>query len=115
MLVGAFLTFTLVAIMGLLMAGDVWKGVSVGSFYPRLHAGAALVGSGLVIAAAFIDGDTRLYNNIGLAVVIIGLGLYMGFCAKKGKPVPKGILAAHAGLAVICYLLLVAYTFNIKM
>lgn len=111
MLVGAFLTFTLVAIMGLMMVCDVWKGISVGAFYPRLHAGAALLGSALVIAAA-LDGDTRLYINIGMAVVIIGLGVYMGFCAKKGKRAPKGVIVAHAGLAVICYLLLGFYTFG---
>ncbi len=88
MLFGSLFVFTMVALMGLSIVGDTWKRRSVGAVLPRLHAAAALFGSALVIGAV-PDGDTRLYNNIGMAVVTI-----------------------HAGLAVACYLLLGFYALN---
>jgi hypothetical protein len=109
MLMGALAVFTLVAAMGLVMVRDVWRGQAVDPMYPMLHAGAALLGSGLVIAAA-LAGDTRLYANIGLAVVIIILGALMGLSSKKGKKVSRVILMAHGGLAVACYGLLAFFT-----
>jgi hypothetical protein len=111
----ALFVFTMAALMGLGMYADVWKGRSVGKFFPRLHAATAIFGSALVIYAAVVEGDTRLYNNIGMAVVIILLGVYMGFRTHKGKPVPKAVLLAHAGLAVGCYLLLGVYALNINI
>ncbi|UZR28921.1 hypothetical protein [Methylococcus mesophilus] len=111
MLVGALAVFTLVALMGLAMICDVWAGRPVEPAYPILHGVASLVGSALVIVAA-LEGDTRLYLNIGMAVVIIGLGLLMGLTAKKGKRVPRAILVAHVGLAVTCYLALGFFAFN---
>jgi len=111
LLISSLFVFTLVALMGLSMVGDVWAGRSVGAVFPRLHAAAALFGSTLVIGAA-LEGDTRLYNNIGMAVVIILLGVYMGVRTHQGKRAPKGIIIAHAGLAVACYLLLGYYALN---
>ena len=109
MLMGALATFTLVALMGLVMVRDAWRGYAIDPMYPPLHAGAALVGSGLVLAAA-LAGDTRLYANIGLAVVIILLGVVMGIASKRGKKVSRAILLAHGGLAVACYGLLAFFT-----
>ncbi len=111
MLMGALAIFTLVAVMGLSMVISAWRGYEIEPGYPILHGAAALVGSALVIVSA-LDGDTRLYVNIGMAVVIILLGVAMGVFAKKGKKAPKGILVAHAGLAVVCYGLLGFFTFN---
>ncbi len=108
MLMGSFSTFTLVAVMGLFMLRDAWKGNAIEPFYPVLHAVAALVGSAMVIFLA-LDGDTRLYANIGMAVVIILLGVVMGLASKKGKRVPKSVLVMHMGLAVACYGLLGYY------
>ncbi len=102
MLMGALAVFTLVAAMGVGMVCDVWRGRAVEPVYPLVHAGAALFGAVLVIAAA-VKGDTRLYTNIGLAVVIIALGVLMGFYSKNGKRVPRAVIVAHAGLAVVCY------------
>ena len=72
---------------------------------PLIHGAISLLGSMLVIAAA-LQGDTRLYVNIAMAVVIILLGLTMGYASKKGKRIPRLVLLAHAGLAVGCYALL---------
>ncbi|BBA32160.1 uncharacterized protein sS8_0192 [Methylocaldum marinum] len=111
MLMGALAVFTLVAGMGLMMVLDVWRGRRVGTAYSMLHAAAALLGSALVIAVA-LDGDTRLYANIGMAVVIILLGVAMGFAVKKGKRAPRLVLMAHAALAVACYGLLGFFALN---
>jgi hypothetical protein len=111
MLMGALAVFTLVAVMGLMMIMDVWRGRRVGMAYSMTHAAAALLGSALVIAVA-LDGDTRLYANIGMAVVIILLGVAMGFAVKKGKSAPKLVLMAHAALAVACYGLLGFFALN---
>lgn len=111
MLMGSLATFTLVAFMGLAMFRDVWRGIPVEPAYAKLHAVASLVGSALVIAVA-ADGDERVYANIGMAVAIILLGLAMGFAAKKGKKVSKGLLMSHVGLAVSCYLLLGFFALN---
>ncbi len=70
-----------------------------------VHGAASLLGSALVIAAA-LQGNTRGYINIAMAVVIIALGLAMGYASKSGKKVPRLILLTHAGLAVGCYGLL---------
>ncbi|MCX7113543.1 MAG: hypothetical protein NTX45_26285 [Proteobacteria bacterium] len=111
MLMGAFAIFTLVAVMGLSMIPSVWRGYAVEPGYPVLHGAISLVGAALVIFAA-LGGDTRLYVNIGLAVVIILLGVTMGVLGKKGKKPPKGIIAAHVGLAVACYGILGFFAMN---
>lgn len=111
LLAGSFAVFTLVALMGLSMVWDVWRGFAVGSSYALAHGAAALLGSVLVIYAAF-TGDTRLYVNIAMAVIIIALGVWMGFLAKRGQRIPRLILIAHAGLAVACYAVLGFFVFN---
>jgi hypothetical protein len=111
MLMGALAVFTLVAVMGLSLVPGVWRGDPVDPGYPILHGAASLLGSALVIVAA-LGGDTRLYVNIGIAVVIILLGVTMGVFSKKGKKPPKLILVSHVGLAVACYGILGFFTFN---
>lgn len=111
MLMGALATFTLVAVMGVMMVLNMVRGLPPDPHYPKLHAASALVGSGLVIVPA-LEGDERLYLNIGLAVVIILLGLVMALASKKGKPISKPILVTHAGLAVACYGILGFFALN---
>jgi NhaP-type Na+/H+ or K+/H+ antiporter len=111
MLVGAFAVFTLVAVMGLSILSNVWRGYPVELGYPLLHGFAALLGSALVIVSA-LGGDARLYLNIGLAVIIILLGVVMGLLVKKGKKAAKPILLAHVVLAVACYGILGFFAFN---
>ena len=111
MLMGAFAVFTLVAVMGLSIVHSFWRGYPVEPFYPVLHGATSLFGSALVILTA-LAGDERLYLNIGLAVVIILLGVTMGVLGKKGKKVPKALLLSHVGLAVACYGILGFFTLN---
>lgn len=111
MLMGALAIFTLVAGMGLMMFFDVWRNREGDRVYPAFHGVAAVIASALVIAAA-LNGDTRLYLNIGLAGIIIALGVWMGLLRQRGRSVPRAVLALHALLAVGCYGILAFYTFN---
>ncbi|WNV05699.1 hypothetical protein RP726_04580 [Candidatus Methylospira mobilis] len=101
----ALLVFTLVAIMGLFLAVDHFKGRPSDRQFAVAHAILAVIGSALVILDA-LQGDTRVFINIGLAVVIIALGLVLSIRKHKTGVAPKGILFAHAALAVVCYLIL---------
>jgi len=105
MLLFALLIFTLVAIMGLFLACDHFRGLPSDRSFAVVHAILSLIGSALVIFAA-LEGDVRVYINIGLAVIIIGLGVLLSVTKKKTGTAPKGILIAHASLAVVCYLIL---------
>ncbi len=110
MLVMSLAIFTVVAVMGLGMATDVFKGRGTPKMYALTHAGFAAVGSLLVILAA-LGGDNRVWINIGMAVVIIVLGGLLSLRRHKGEA-PKGILTLHAGLAVVCYLILAYNAFT---
>lgn len=111
MLIGALAVFTLVAVMGLSMVFSVWRGADSDPGYAALHGIVALIGSAMVIVTA-LEGDTRLYLNIGLAVVVIVLGAVMGIYAKKRRKAPKLILLAHVGLAIVCYGALAFFALN---
>jgi hypothetical protein len=67
----------------------------------------ALFFSVLVILAA-LGGDHRVWINIGLAVVIIPLGVWL--CYRRSRGIhPKGLVVIHGGLAVACFLILAYY------
>lgn len=110
MLMLALGAFTIVAVMGLLMATDVFKGIGTSRLFALTHAGMAALGSALVIVAA-LGGDNRLWINIGLAVAIIGLGVYIAMQRAKGIH-PKALVLVHGGTAVVCYLILAYNTFT---
>jgi hypothetical protein len=111
MLVLSLAIFTIVAIQGLLLAVDVFKAQDSSVLFARIHAGLALLGSALVIAVA-LQGDTRVYINIGLAVAIIGLGFYIALQRNKGRH-PKALVALHGGTAVACYLILAYFALGL--
>ena len=111
MLILSLAIFTVVAVQGLLLALDVFKARGSSALFARVHAGLALLGSALVIGAA-LEGDSRVLINIGLAVAIIGLGVYIGLQRAKGIH-PKGLVAIHGGSAVVCYLLLAYFALGL--
>lgn len=104
MLIFAVAVFTLVAVMGLGMALDLFKGRGSPRQFALTHAGFAALGSLLVIIAA-LQGDLRVVINIIMAVVIIGLGVLLSLRRAKGEH-PKNLAMLHGGLAVVCYLIL---------
>lgn len=110
MLMMALGIFTLVAVMGLGLIIDLFKGRSSSKTYAVVHAGFALAGSALVILSA-LAGDSRVVVNIGMAVAIIVLGGVVSLRRHKGKPA-KSLALAHGGLAVVCYSILVYFVFS---
>jgi multisubunit Na+/H+ antiporter MnhG subunit len=112
MLVASAVVFTIVALLGLSMAADVFKGRSSSTPSRLAHVSLALLGSALVIIATFF-GDHRLLINIALALIIIPLGLVL--CYKRSKGVqPKGLVIVHGGLAVGCFVILAYFAFGPK-
>lgn len=109
MLMGALAAFTLVALLGLLLLAKVWRGCFVDPGLLLLHAGIALLGAAMVVVVA-LQGDARLYTNIGMALIIIPQGLWMSFRRRKTGIVSKGMLLLHTALAVACYALLAYFT-----
>lgn len=102
--------FTIVAGFGLRLAKDVFTGQISSSRSRFLHVGTAAAGSVLVIASA-LNGDQRLWINIGLAVVVIALGVAL--CYQRAKHLqPKALVVAHGGIAVFCYAILAYFVFS---
>lgn len=100
--------FTVVALIGLIMACDVFRKKPTSPIFKVLHVVFVLIGALAAIVAAF-SGDTRVWINIVIALVIIGLGALLFAKRSKGEH-PKGVVIVHGGLAVTCYLLLAYFT-----
>lgn len=105
LMTAALSVFTLTAVLGLLIALDIFRGKQPAPSASIVHGLTALLGSVFAIGAA-LNGETRIYINIILAVVIILLGVIAVVKRHKTGVAPKGILALHILLALGCYLIL---------
>lgn len=110
LMTAAFCVFTLTAVLGLLIAFDIFRGRQPSPSSSVVHGITALVGSVFAIGAA-LSGETRIYINIVMAVVIILLGVMAALKRRKTGVAPKGLLAIHILLALACYLMLGATVF----
>ena len=72
-----------------------------------VHIAATAIGAVIALVAALM-GDTRLWTNIILAVIIVALGAYMAL-GKLTKSSAKTILLLHAGIGITCYVIFVYY------
>lgn len=106
--------FTIVAAVGLALAIDLFRGVPTGKDITLVHAGMAVLGALFAIGAALL-GDSRVYINIALVVVIVLLGFTAATKRHKTGVVPKPLILTHAGIAVICYLILAATVFGVNL
>ncbi len=106
--------FTLVALLGALIAYDLFRNVPVDRTLILTHAGLAVLGAALAIGAAAL-GDTRVYTNIALVVVIALLGFTAATRRYKTGQLQKPLILAHASLAVVCYLILAAIVFGVNL
>ncbi len=114
LLTASLAAFTVVAVLGVLIAADLLRGRPVERQFILTHAGIAVLGALLAIGAA-LQGDKRVYINIALVVVIVILGVMAGHKRYATGQVQKGLILAHAALAVICYLILAANTFGFNL
>ena len=97
----ALSAFTILAIMGMIQAVDIFRGAYTEKTFAVAHGLLSLVGSAIVIFATLTGGDERAWINIGLAVVIPGLGLLLSKRRSERLPI-KTLVVAHGGLAVVC-------------
>jgi len=114
LLTSSLAAFTLVAVLGVFMAYDLFKGNPVSRTVVLTHAGIAVLGALLAIGAA-LAGDSRVFINIALVVVIVILGVTAAHKRHTTGQVQKGLLLAHAGIAVVCYLILAATVFGFNV
>ncbi|MCX8048675.1 MAG: hypothetical protein N3A55_03310 [Methylohalobius sp.] len=113
-LTGSLAAFTVAALLGALIAFDLFRGRPVDRAIILTHAGMAVLGALLAISAALM-GDKRVYLNIALVVVIALLGFTAATRRYKTGQVQKPLLLAHAGIAVVCYLILAAVVFGVNI
>lgn len=114
MLTISLLIFTVVAVLGLMNAGNLLGGKPRAGGLATLHGALALIGSALVIyagLAGLADGKP-VFINIMMAVVIIILGVTISLRRMRGRAPGTSLVLGHAGLAVVCYLILAAFVFN---
>lgn len=114
MLTASLAAYTLVAVLGFLIALDLLRGFPIDRKIVLIHAGIAVFGALLLIGAA-LGGDSRVYANIGLVAIIAPLGFLAATKRYKTGVVPKNLILAHAGLAVVFYLLLVSVVAGVKV
>ncbi|WP_022947840.1 hypothetical protein [Methylohalobius crimeensis] len=114
LLTASLAVFTVVALLGLTIALDLFRGYPVDRRVVLTHAGLAVFGAALAVGAALL-GDKRVYVNIALVVVIVILGFLAASRRYKTGQVQKGLIVGHASMAVICYLILAAVVFGLNL
>ena len=107
LMTAALCVFTLTAVLGLCIAFDLFRGKPAAPSASIIHGITALVGSVFAIGAALL-GETLVYINIVMAVVIILLGVGAALKRRKTGVAPKALLTVHILLALVCYLILAA-------
>jgi hypothetical protein len=111
----AVLIFAIGAVGGLILASSVLRGRLASWGLSLLHA--ALGATGLVLTAIVVlQGSTDLASIIPIALLILVVAALAGFFlasyhARKISP-PRPAVVAHAGVAVIGFLLLLGGVFH---
>lgn len=111
MLMFSLAIFTLVALMGITLGIDAFKGRESSRQFALVHGVLAALGAALVIGA-FWQGDGRVLTNIYLAVPIFLIGICLSSKRALGRSA-KGSVVVHGGAAVVCYVILAYYTLGL--
>jgi hypothetical protein len=116
MLTIAVLIFAIGAVGGLVLANSVLRGRLAPWALSLLHA--ALGATGLVLTAIVVlGGSTDVAKIIPIALIILVVAALGGFFlasfhARKATP-PKAAVVAHAGIAVVGFVLLAGGAFHL--
>lgn len=111
----AVLVFAIGAVGGLVLANSVLRGRLASWALSLLHA--ALGATGLVLTAIVVLGPDRgTAQIVSIALLVLVVAALAGFFlvsyhARKASP-PRGAVIAHAGVAVIGFLLLLGGAFH---
>jgi len=116
MLTIAVLVFAIGAVGGLILANSVLRGRMASWTLSLLHM--ALGATGLVLTAIVVLGSsTDVAKIVPTALIILVVAAFAGFFlasyhARQASP-PKGAVIAHAGVAVVGFLLLAGGVFHL--
>jgi FtsH-binding integral membrane protein len=116
MLTIAVLVFAIGAVGGLILANSVLRGRMASWALSLLHM--ALGATGLVLTAIVVlGGSTDVAKIVPTALIILVVAALAGFFlasyhARQASP-PKGAVIAHAGVAVVGFLLLAGGVFHL--
>lgn len=116
MLTIAVLVFAIGAVVGLVLANSVLRGRLASWGLSLLHA--ALGATGLVLTALVVLGESAdVASIVSTALLILVVAALAGFFlasyhARKVSP-PKAAVVAHAGIAVVGFLLLAGGVFHL--
>lgn len=111
----AILVFAIGAVGGLILANSVLRGRMASWALSLLHA--ALGATGLVLTAIVVlGGSHEVAKIVPIALLILVVAALAGFFlasfhARKASP-PRPAVIAHAGVAVVGFLLLVGGAFH---
>lgn len=111
----AVLVFAIGAVGGLVLANSVLRGRLASWTLSLIHA--ALGAAGLVLTAIVIFGGANdVPSIVPIALLILVVAALAGFYlasvhARKASP-PRGAVLAHAGVAVVGFLLLAGGAFH---
>lgn len=103
----AVLAIGIVIIFGFLMVSKRKSKQPVPTSYKAIHIVGTIIGAVIALIAALM-GDTRIWVNVILAVLIVVLGVFMGL-GKLTKSTAKPVLYSHAVIAIVCYTIFLYY------
>ena len=112
----AVLIFAIGALGGLVMANRIFRGQLAPWALSLLHA--ALGAAGLVLTAIVVlGGATDVASIVPIALLILVVaalaGFYLASIHLRNTPPAKGAVVAHAGIAVVGFLLLAGGAFSL--
>lgn len=110
MLIPAIVVFALAAVIGLTLAVAHFRGGFPPVGGAVIHGALAATGLGLLFVAVFLRGATGPAQWAFFILLAAGLGgfvLALGFHARKQR-LPSALVAGHAMIAVVGFLVLVA-------
>jgi FtsH-binding integral membrane protein len=115
MLTIAVLIFAVGAVGGLVLANSVLRGRLASWALSLLHM--ALGATGLVLTAIVVLGGTNDVSSIvpiALLILVVAAlaGFYLASIHARKVSAPRGAVLAHAGIAVVGFLLLVGGAFR---
>jgi len=114
MLTNALIVFAIAAVGGLLLAAKILMGKRPSWLVSIVHA--LLGASGLVmLVMVVIESSESGRVTAALAFLIVAAlgGFYLASIHLKDKLAPKGVVAIHAGVAVVGVLTLVSVVFGL--
>ena len=116
MLVYALILFAVAAIIGLIMAGCIFRGRTAPWLLSLLHlgfGGAALV----LVYQTFAGGEERIMTALAVLIAAAVLGLYLALQHLRGVVAPKTVVLLHflVGVAGVGLLGTMVYIHNLTV